>query len=132
MRPRSISLGEALYALAIVLVLIGSVMTWRVAAAHYGSGIAIGTVLVAVLLPLALLLGTTRGRSRIALVLLTLWTLFGAWSVLRELVAGTRLGLVGGLTLVQIVLMVLGLALLLGKPARQWIAGRPGSGGRLA
>lgn len=123
MRPRSVALAEVIYFASIVLVVIGAAVTWAIASAAYGVGFAIGTIAFAVVLPLVLLLLATRRRSRVALWLLVAWTAFGVWSVGLQLVRGSPVGLIGALTILQIVLMLISVAMLFTPTARAWFAG---------
>lgn len=123
MRPTNVARGEYVFGASILLALIGSAIAWPVARAALGAGVAAGSIVVVVVLSLALLLWATRGRSRVALWLLVVWTAFSGWSVARQLAVAAPVNTVAIVTLVQIVLMVIGVALLFTRPARTWFAG---------
>lgn len=124
MRPGSIALAEAVYGTSILLVVIGTALSWAAASAVYGPSVALGAVVFAVALPLILLLLATRRRSRVALWLLVAWTVFSLWSVGLQVLHNPAIGLAGIVTTLQLVLMVVGLGLLFGHQARAWFAER--------
>jgi len=124
MRPRTVALGETLFFASLVLVLVGSVLTWRVAAATLGAGIALGSIIAVIVVPSLLLLLATRRRSRAALWLLAAWTAFSVWSVVRQTTAGSAFDVVAAITIAQLVLMIASVVLLFAGPSRAWFARR--------
>jgi hypothetical protein len=127
MRPRSVALGETLFNASLLLVLVGAAMTWSVARATLGSGLAIGSVIFVIAVPFLLLILAARRRSRVALWLLTAWTLFSAWSVARQVAHGSTISLVAAITLIQVALMIGCIVLLFTRESRAWFAGTLGS-----
>jgi hypothetical protein len=123
MRPKTIALGETLFVASLLLVAVGSAMTWGVAKATLGAGVAAGSIVAVIAVPLLVLMWATRGRSRVGLWLLTVWTVFSAWSVARQMTQGSSINLAATVTLVQIALMVGSILLLFARPSRQWFAG---------
>jgi hypothetical protein len=123
MRPKTIATAEALFMASLVLLLLGSILTWRTAVATLGQGTALGSVLAVIVLPLLLLLLATRKRSRVGLWLFTAWTVFSVWGVSRQVADGSRFELAAGLTVAQVALMVACVALLFARSARRWFAG---------
>lgn len=123
MRPRTIALAEALFLASVLLLVVGSVMTWQEAVATLGTGLALGSVLAVIVVPVLLLLWATRGRSRIGLWLLTAWTVLSVWGVARQVGQRSDFNLVAGLTVLQVALMVIAVALLFARSSRPWFAG---------
>ena len=127
MRPRTIALAETLFIASLVLALVGSAMAWSVARATFGTGIAVGSLIAFILVPFLLLVWATRARSRIGLWLLTIWTAFSVWSVVRQVTQGSTVNVVAVITLVQVALMLACVVLLFTGPSRRWFAGVSGS-----
>jgi len=122
MRPRTIGLAETLFMASLVLLILGSLLTWSIAVATLGFGLALGSVLAVIIVPLLLLLWATRGRSRVAAWLLAAWTVFSVWGVLRQVARQSTFNLAAGLTVVQIALMAVSVILLFAGPSRAWFA----------
>ena len=122
MRPRTIGLAETLFMASLVLLILGSLLTWATAVATLGFGLALGSVLAVIIVPLLLLLWATRGRSRVGAWLLAAWTVFSVWGVARQVAERSTFNLVAGLTVVQIALMAASVILLFAGPSRAWFA----------
>ena len=127
MRPKPIIWAERLFLAAILLVLIGTALTWSRASAALGAGS--GAMLVAVVLgvglPVLALLWATRRHSRIARWLLVAWALFSAWAVSRQVLDAASLDIGAAATVAETLLMAVAVVLLFAPGARGWFARGP-------
>ncbi|MEG8028448.1 hypothetical protein [Sphingomonas aerolata] len=113
MRPKSVALAEWLYLASIALLIAVSVLTWDAAVAQGGFALAAGVTAFGVGLSLLLLILTTRRGSRVALWLLVALTVLGAAGVMLQVATGVlATGLIGMLTIAQLVLTILPIVLL--------------------
>jgi hypothetical protein len=123
MRPKSVVLAEALYLASIAILLLISMLTWTDAVAQGGAILAGGVTAFGVGLSLLLLILTTRKASRIALWFLVGLTALGAVGVMVQVNKGIlAAGLIGVLTIVQLVLTLIPILLLFRPSARAWFA----------
>lgn len=121
MRPKSVVLAEWLYLASIGLLIAVSVLTWDAAVAQGGFALAAGVTAFGVGLSLLLLILTTRRGSRVALWLLVALTVLGAAGVMLQVATGVlATGLIGMLTIAQLVLTILPIVLLFRPRARAW------------
>ena len=121
MRPKSVALAETLYLASIVLLLAISILTWDVAVAQGGVVLAAGVTAFGVGLSLLLLILTTRWASRVALWLLVVLTALGVVGVMIQVSTGVlATGLIGMLTIAQLVLTIVPIVLLFRPRARAW------------
>lgn len=134
MRPKAVVRGEALFLGSILLVLVGTGLTWSEASATLGAAAALAGLIAVVVVPALVLFWATRRRSDIARWLLVAWTAFSVWSVLRQVARGTTFNALGAIAIVQVVLMSVAVVLLFARDARPWFAHAPirqtGDGGR--
>lgn len=123
MRPKSVRLGEQLYALAIVVTAVLAVIGWQRAVAAYGVATAAGVNLFQIGLQVLLLVLATRRGSRVALWLLAAVTALTLVGYLMQVSAGVvAVGLFGVLTTLQTLLAVIAIVLLFRPNARAWFA----------
>ena len=121
MRPKSVALAEYLYLAAILLLIVISALTWDAAVAQGGAILAGGVSAFGIGLSLLLLILTTRKASRIALWLLVALTTLGAVGVMMQVASGVlATGVIGMLTIVQLVLTIIPIVLLFRPRARDW------------
>lgn len=123
MRPKSVTLGEQLYAASIVVTVVLAVMGWQEAAAVGGAALAATVNVVVVGLSILLLLLTTRRASRVALWLLVALTVVNVVGYLFQVSGGVvAAGVFGVLTTLQTLLGVVAIVLLFRPNARAWFA----------
>ena len=125
MRPKSVRLGEQIYAISIVLTLVLAVVGWEQAVVQLGFATALGANLFQLGLQVLLLILATRKGSRVALWLLAAVTAMTLVGFLMQVSAGVVApGLFGVLTTVQAVLSLVAVVLLFRPSARAWFAER--------
>lgn len=123
MRPKSVKLGEQLYAGSILLTIVLAVIGWDEAVATGGVVLAALVNVVVIGITIALLYFTTRRASRVALWLLVVLTAINIAGFLFQVAGGVVApGLFGVLTTAQTVLSVIGVVLLFRPNARAWFA----------
>lgn len=121
MRPKSVVLAEYLYLASIVLMIAIAALTWDAAVAQNGVGLILGINAFGVGLSLMLLILTTRRASRVALWFLVALTAIGAWGVALQVSGGVlAVGIVGVLTIAQLILTIVPIVLLFRPRARAW------------
>jgi hypothetical protein len=123
MRPKSVKLGEQLYAGSIVLTIVLAIIGWDEAVATGGVALAATVNVVVIGITIALLYLTTRRASRVALWLLVVLTAINIAGFLFQVAGGVVApGLFGVLTTAQTLLGVVGVVLLFRPSARGWFA----------
>ena len=123
MRPKSVSLGEQLYAASLVLALLLAVIGWNSAVAMAGLGAAIGMYAIYLGASVLLLVLTARGGNRIALWVLTLLTGVNLIGYLMQVSGGVvAAGLFGVLTTLQTLLSAVAIVLFFRPAARDFFA----------
>jgi hypothetical protein len=121
MRPKSVKLGEQLYAGSILLTIVLAVIGWDEAVATGGVALAAIVNVVVIGITILLLYATTRRASRVALWLLVVLTAINIAGFLFQVAGGVVApGLFGVLTTAQTVLGVIGIVLLFRPSARAW------------
>ena len=121
MRPKSVKLGEQLYAGSILLTIVLAVIGWDEAVATGGVALAAIVNVVVIGITILLLYATTRRASRVALWLLVVLTGINIAGFLFQVAGGVVApGLFGVLTTAQTVLGVIGIVLLFRPSARAW------------
>ncbi len=123
MRPKSVKLGEQLYAGSILLTIALAVIGWDEAVATGGVALAAAVNVVVIGITIALLYFAARRASRVALWLLVVLTAINIAGFLFQVAGGVVApGLFGVLTTAQTVLSVVGIVLLFRPSARAWFA----------
>ena len=123
MRPKSVTLGEQLYAASLVLALVLAVIGWNSAVAMAGLGAAIGMYAIYLGASVLLLVLTARGGNRIALWVLTLLTGVNLIGYLMQVSGGVvAAGLFGVLTTLQTLLSAVAIVLFFRPAARDFFA----------
>ena len=123
MRPKSVKLGEQLYAGSILLTIVLAIIGWDEAVAT--GGVALATIINVVVIGITALLLylTTRRASRVALWLLVALTAINIAGFLFQVAGGVVApGLFGVLTTAQTLLGIVGIVLLFRPGARAWFA----------
>ena len=123
MRPKSVKLGEQLYAGSILLTIVLAIIGWDEAVAT--GGVALATIVNVVVIGITALLLylTTRRASRVALWLLVALTAINIAGFLFQVAGGVVApGLFGVLTTAQTLLGIVGIVLLFRPGARAWFA----------
>lgn len=121
MRPRSVILGEQLYAGSIVLTIVLSAIGWEQTVAAGGLLLAIGVNAFVIGLSALLLILTTRRGSRVALGFLAALTVVNLIGYLIQIGSGVvASGWFGVITTVQTLLSVVAVVLLFRPNARAW------------
>jgi len=121
MRPKSVKLGEQLYAGSILLTIVLAVIGWDEAVATGGVALAAIVNVVVIGITILLLYATTQRASRVALWLLVVLTGINIAGFLFQVAGGVVApGLFGVLTTAQTVLGVIGIVLLFRPSARAW------------
>ncbi|KQU61751.1 hypothetical protein ASG67_00740 [Sphingomonas sp. Leaf339] len=124
MRPKSVILGEQVYAASIVMTIALAVMGWQEAASVGGPVLAATINVVVIGLTILLLLLATRRGSRVALWLLTALTAINVVGFLFQISGGVvAAGLFGVLTTLQTLSSVIAMVLLFRPNARVWFDG---------
>ena len=123
MRPKSVKLGEQLYAGSILLTIALAVIGWDEAVATGGVVLAAVVNVVVIGITALLLYLTTRRASRVALWLLVALTAINIAGFLFQVAGGVVApGLFGVLTTAQTLLGIVGIVLLFRPGARAWFA----------
>jgi len=123
MRPKSVKLGEQLYAGSILLTIALAIIGWDEAVATGGVVLAAVVNVVVIGITALLLYLTTRRASRVALWLLVVLTAINIAGVLFQVAGGVVApGLFGVLTTAQTLLAIVGIVLLFRPGARAWFA----------
>ena len=120
MRPKSVTLGEQLYAVSLVLAVVLAGMGWASTVAAIGTGGALGIYALYLGASVLLLVLTARGGNRVALWVLTAINLVGfLMQISGGVVAG---GLFGVLTTIQTLLSAVAIVLFFRPAARDFFA----------
>ncbi|RZM10714.1 MAG: hypothetical protein EOP68_05625 [Sphingomonas sp.] len=123
MRPKSVSLGEQLYAASLVLALLLAVIGWNSAVAVAGVGGAVGMYALYIGASVLLLVLTARGGNRIALWVLSAITAVNLIGFLMQVAGGVvAAGLFGVLTTLQTLLSAVAIVLFFRPAARDFFA----------
>lgn len=123
MRPNAVVLAEYIYLASVVLLCAVTAITWDATVAQVGFAAVAGVTAFSIGLSLLLLLLATRARSRVALWLLAVLTAIGVAGVLIQVAQGAlAAGLVGVLTVLQLLATVVPIVLLFRPHARAWFA----------
>ena len=123
MRPKSVSLGEQLYAASLVLALVLAVIGWNSAVRVAGVGGAIGMYALYIGASVLLLVLTARGGNRIALWVLSAITAVNLIGFLMQVAGGVvAAGLFGVLTTLQTLLSAVAIVLFFRPVARDFFA----------
>lgn len=123
MRPKSVTLGEQLYAVSLVLAVVLAGMGWASTVAAIGTGGALGIYALYLGASVLLLVLTARGGNRIALWVLTALTAINLVGFLMQISGGVVAGgLFGVLTTIQTVLSAVAIVLFFRPAARDFFA----------
>ncbi|SFP89083.1 hypothetical protein [Sphingomonas rubra] len=123
MRPKSVKLGEQLYAGSLVLALVLAAMGWASTVAAIGTGGAIGIYAAYLGASILLLILAARGGNRIALWVLSGITAVNLVGFLMQVSGGVVAGgLFGVLTTLQTLLATVAIVLFFRPAARDFFA----------
>lgn len=123
MRPKSVKLGEQLYAVSLVLAVVLAWMGWATTVAAIGVGGTLGVYAIYLGASVLLLVLTARGGNRIALWILSALTAINLIGFLMQVSGGVVAeGLFGVLTTVQTLLSAVAIVLFFRPAARDFFA----------